>query len=93
MFTPGIYHLNESIHITNPNTVVYGIGLPTIIPDKGQDVIVADDVDGVNISGLVIEAGVQKSSVLLKVGEPGSTADHSANQSHYPTCTSGQAAM
>jgi chitodextrinase len=79
LFTPGIYHLNESIHIANPNTVVYGIGLPTIIPDNGQDVIVVDDVDGVNISGLVIEAGVQKSSVLLKVGESGSTADHSAN--------------
>ncbi|WP_127493637.1 immunoglobulin-like domain-containing protein [Paenibacillus glycanilyticus] len=78
-FTPGIYHLSDTIHVTNPNTVVYGIGLPTLIPDNGQDVIVIDDVDGVNVSGLVIEAGEQTSSTLLKVGEPGSAADHSAN--------------
>ncbi|NIK67259.1 S-layer homology domain-containing protein [Paenibacillus sp. BK720] len=78
-FTPGIYHLSDTIRVTNPNTVVYGIGLPTLIPDNGQDVIVVDDVDGVNVSGLVIEAGEQTSSTLLKVGEPGSAADHSAN--------------
>ncbi|GMK44165.1 hypothetical protein PghCCS26_12920 [Paenibacillus glycanilyticus] len=78
-FTPGIYHLSDTIHVTNPNTVVYGIGLPTLIPDNGQDVMVIDDVDGVNVSGLVIEAGEQTSSTLLKVGEPGSAADHSAN--------------
>ena len=78
-FTPGIYHLSDTIHISRPNTVVYGIGLPTLIPDNGQDVIVVDDVDGVNVSGLVIEAGAETSSTLLKVGEPGSTMDHSAN--------------
>ena len=31
-FTPGVYNINQTINVTNPNTVVLGIGFPTLIP-------------------------------------------------------------
>ena len=40
LFTPGIYHLNQTINVTRANTVVLGLGYATIIPDNGVD---ADD--------------------------------------------------
>ncbi|QAY65384.1 immunoglobulin-like domain-containing protein [Paenibacillus protaetiae] len=79
LFTPGNYHLEDTIHVTNPNTVILGIGLPTLIPDNGQDTMLVDDVDGVTLAGLVFDAGANHSSTLLKIGEDGSNSDHSAN--------------
>jgi hypothetical protein len=32
IFTPGIYHLTNSILITQPDTIVLGLGFPTLIP-------------------------------------------------------------
>ena len=47
IFTPGVYHLDDSIRITNPNTVILGLGLHTLIPDNGQPAMIISDVDGV----------------------------------------------
>ncbi|MEC0229497.1 discoidin domain-containing protein [Paenibacillus alba] len=79
LFTPGIYHLNDTIRINNPNTVVLGIGMPTLIPDTGKAAMSVADVDGVKIAGIVYDAGPNGSSSLLEVGPTGSSADHSAN--------------
>lgn len=35
ILTPGIYHLEDSINVTRPDTVVLGLGYPTLIPEKG----------------------------------------------------------
>ncbi|MFB9326075.1 discoidin domain-containing protein [Paenibacillus aurantiacus] len=78
-FTPGIYHLSDTIRITNPNTVVLGIGMPTLIPDNGQVAMSVADVDGVKIAGLIYDAGPLNSSSLLEVGPAGSSANHAAN--------------
>src|SRR5690606_28463795 len=32
LFTPGIYHLDQTINVDRPDTVVLGIGYPTLIP-------------------------------------------------------------
>ncbi|TVY07487.1 Ig-like domain-containing protein [Paenibacillus cremeus] len=79
LFTPGIYHLNDTIRVTNPNTVVMGLGFATLIPDNGQVAMSVADVDGVKISGLLFEAGSNHSASLMEVGSAGSSADHSAN--------------
>ena len=79
LFTPGIYHLNDTIRITNPNTVVFGIGMPTLVPDTGQSAMSVADVDGVKIAGLMFDAGAQNSATLLQVGPAGSSANHAAN--------------
>ncbi|GAB4086683.1 discoidin domain-containing protein [Myceligenerans cantabricum] len=80
LITPGVYHVDETIEVGNPDTIVLGLGLATIIPDGGVDAMHVADVDGVRLAGFLIDAGAQNSENLLQVGEPGSSADHSANR-------------
>ncbi|MFI2205098.1 discoidin domain-containing protein [Streptomyces sp. NPDC020192] len=79
LFTPGIYHLDQTIDVTRPDTVVLGLGLATLVPDNGIDAMHVADVDGVRLAGFLIDAGPVKSDTLLRIGTPGSTGDHSAD--------------
>ena len=79
LFTPGVYHLDRTIEVDRANTVVLGLGLATIIPDNGVDAMHVADVDGVRLAGFLIDAGPVNSDTLLRIGEPGSAADHAAN--------------
>ena len=79
LFTPGIYHLSNTINVTRANTVVLGLGLATLIPDNGTIPMSVADVDGVSIAGLLFDAGPVNSPILLQVGSNGSTQDHTAN--------------
>ncbi|WP_341538284.1 discoidin domain-containing protein [Paenibacillus pinisoli] len=79
IFTPGIYHLSETIQVNRANTVILGIGLPTLIPANGQVTMKVADVDGVKVAGLVLDAGPVNSASLLEVGPSGSNASHAAN--------------
>jgi hypothetical protein len=78
-FTPGVYHLNQTLNVTNANTVILGIGYPTLVPDNGVNAMQVADVDGVRIKGLLFDAGTTNSAALLTVGPSGSTASHAAN--------------
>ena len=79
ILTPGIYHLEDSINVTKANTVVLGIGYPTLIPDKGTPAVKIADVDGVKVGSILFQAAPTNSPTLLQVGEPGSKASHAAN--------------
>ncbi|TXK72267.1 Ig-like domain-containing protein [Paenibacillus sp. N3.4] len=79
LLTPGVYHVSKPIVVSNPNTVVLGLGLATLHSDNGSVALQVADVDGVKIAGLLFEAGSNSSPVLLEVGPKGSSADHSAN--------------
>ncbi|GAA0968201.1 discoidin domain-containing protein [Acrocarpospora macrocephala] len=79
LLTPGIYHVNAPININRANTIVLGLGLATIIPDNAATAIKVADVDGVKLAGFLIDAGPQKSDVLIEVGPASSSADHAAN--------------
>ena len=79
IFTPGIYHVSQTINVTKPNTVVLGLGFPTIVPDGGVVPMQVADVDGVKIAGLLFDAGQTTSPVLLQVGPTGAAAGHGAN--------------
>ncbi|MFF3404889.1 discoidin domain-containing protein [Streptomyces sp. NPDC002742] len=79
LFTPGVYHLDQTINVTRANTVVLGLGLATIVPDNGVDAMHVADVDGVRLAGFLIDAGRSNSGTLLQIGPSGSSADHSAN--------------
>ncbi|WP_328535648.1 discoidin domain-containing protein [Streptomyces sp. NBC_00344] len=79
LFTPGIYHLDQTINVNRADTVVLGLGLATIVPDNGVTAMKVADVDGVKLAGFLIDAGPVNSQVLLQVGPAGSSADHSAN--------------
>jgi len=78
-FTPGVYHVNQTLNVTKANTVVLGIGFPTVIPDNGVNAMQVADVDGIRLKGLLFDAGTTNSAALLTVGPSGSTANHAAN--------------
>ena len=80
LLTPGVYNLSQSIVVRNPNTVVFGLGLATLMPTQGTPAIIVADVGGVTIAGLLFDAGSSKSPNLLQIGSASvSIIDHSAN--------------
>jgi hypothetical protein len=79
LLTPGIYELENAIHVTRANTVVYGLGFATLKPVKGTAALTTADVDGVIVAGLLIDAGETKSPVLMEVGPEESKASHAKN--------------
>jgi hypothetical protein len=68
IFTPGIYHLDKTIKVKRPDTVVLGLGLPTLVPDNGIVAMAVADVKGVKLAGVMFDAGLVNSPVLLQVG-------------------------
>jgi hypothetical protein len=78
-FTPGVYHLDRSIDVSRPGTLVLGLGLTTLVPDTGAPIFSVADVDGVTLAGFILEAGPQSSSTLLELGPHGSAASHATN--------------
>jgi hypothetical protein len=79
ILTPGIYHLDRPLMISRPNTVVLGVGFPTLVPDKGNVAMTVADVPGVKLSGLMFDAGPVNSPVLLRVGTPKSRSSDPTN--------------
>jgi hypothetical protein len=79
ILTPGIYQLTNSILVTQPDTIVMGLGYPTLIPTNRNPAMVISDVDGVKVSGIIFDAGTTASPSLLEVGTVASSVDHSAD--------------
>jgi hypothetical protein len=79
ILTPGIYYLTNSILVTQPDTIVLGLGYPTLIPTNRNPAMVISDVDGVKVAGIIFDAGTTASPSLLEVGTATSSVDHSAD--------------
>ena len=76
ILTPGIYELTAPIRVTRPHTVVLGLGFATLRPVKGTAAMTTADADGIEIAGLLFDAGPNESPVLLEVGPEASHARH-----------------
>jgi hypothetical protein len=68
ILTPGVYKLERPLHILWPNTVVLGLGFPTLVPTHGNVTMDVANVPGVKLSGLLFDAGTINSPILLQVG-------------------------
>lgn len=79
LVTPGVYHLDQTLRVTRPDTVVLGLGLATFIPDNGVTAMTVADVDGVKIAGVLFDAGTTNSRTLVEIGPEGASASHAAN--------------
>ena len=79
LLTPGVYNLEIPLVVTRKNTVVLGIGMPSLIPTHGTAAILVGDVDGVRLGGFIVDAGAHSSPVLLEVGGLLSNKSHAAN--------------
>ncbi|HSY19954.1 MAG TPA: invasin domain 3-containing protein, partial [Candidatus Acidoferrales bacterium] len=76
---PGVYLLNGSLQVTNPDTVILGLGYPTLIPQTGTPALTIADVNGVKVGGLLFDAGPVQSPTLLQVGTTNSPLNHSSD--------------
>src|SRR6266513_2556387 len=79
ILTPGIYHLDQSISVTRPDTVVLGLGFPTLIPTNGNAAMTTASAKGILISGVIFDAGPITSPVLLQVGSGHARSDSEAS--------------
>jgi hypothetical protein len=79
LLTPGVYHLDQPLRVTRENTVVLGLGMPSLTPDRGGAALRVEDVDGVRIAGVLVDAGPHESTVLVEVGERFSHEGHRDN--------------
>jgi hypothetical protein len=79
LFTPGVYDLTEPIEINRPDALVIGLGFATLRPTNGTAAITTADVDGIDIAGILLDAGEKISPVLVEVGPQGSHASHAKN--------------
>jgi hypothetical protein len=85
ILTPGIYHLDQSISVTRPDTVVLGLGFPTLVPTNGNAAMTTARAEGIMISGVMFDAGPVNSPVLLQVGSGHARSD---NESSDPSTLS-----
>ena len=70
ILTPGVYSLDHPIVVTRPDTVVLGLGFPTLVPAHGNVSMLVASVPGVKLSGMIFDAGPVNSPALLQVGFP-----------------------
>ena len=68
IFTPGVYDIDRTIQVRRPGTIVLGLGFATLTAVGGATPLAVGDVGGVDIAGLMIDAGPVTSPVLLQVG-------------------------
>ncbi|MBO0868549.1 MAG: adenylyl cyclase [Micromonosporaceae bacterium] len=68
LLTPGVYNVDRSIEIKRADTIVLGLGLPTLTAVGGATPLKVADVKGVDIAGLTVDAGTANSPVLVQVG-------------------------
>ncbi len=79
ILAPGIYDLTSPLHVTRPDTVVFGLGFATLHPTRGTAAMTVADADGILVSGLLFDAGELRSPTLLEVGRGASRLRHAAN--------------
>jgi hypothetical protein len=79
LFTPGVYNVPQTIDVTRADTKIIGLGFPTLIPQNGNTTLDVADVNGVNLSGLIFDAGPTSSPSLLQIGAQGATDSHAGD--------------
>jgi len=78
LFTPGVYLLEEGLRVRRSGTVIAGLGMPSLVPVKGNRAICTGDAEDVVISGLLFDAGPLLSESLLEVGSEAQEPGHRA---------------
>ena len=68
ILTPGIYSLNQTLKVKRADSVVLGLGFPTLVPVKGIVTMRVSNAKGMLLSGMIFDAGTTKSPILLQVG-------------------------
>jgi hypothetical protein len=88
LFTPGVYDAARSIDVKRADTVVLGLGHPTLTAVDGAVPLTVADVPGVIVAGVTIDAGAVESPVLLEVGKKNGNKGSKKNDASNPTTLS-----
>jgi hypothetical protein len=68
LLTPGVYDVDRTIAVKRAHAVVLGLGLATLTAQHGVVPMRIADVRGVDVAGLMFDAGPVESPALLRVG-------------------------
>ena len=68
LLTPGVYNVNAPIKVKRADTVVQGLGFATLTATNGNTALTTADVPGIDLSGLIVDAGAVNSPVLMRIG-------------------------
>ncbi|MFL5926819.1 MAG: adenylyl cyclase [Gaiellaceae bacterium] len=87
IFTPGVYDIDRTIKVKRPDTVVLGLGMATLTAENGVVPMRVADVKGVDVAGLIFDAGPTTSPALLQFGkaDDGSSDDDHGRGNPHPT--------
>jgi hypothetical protein len=85
LLTPGVYNVDSPIKVKRADTVVLGLGMATLTASNGNSVLTTADVPGIDISGLIVDAGPANSPVLVQIGSKNGNNGVPHNQASDPT--------
>jgi hypothetical protein len=85
LLTPGVYNVDSPIKVKRADTVVAGLGMATLTASNGNSVLTTADVTGIDISGLIVDAGPVNSPVLVQIGSKNGNNGVPHNQPSDPT--------
>ena len=90
LLTPGVYNVDSPIKVKRADTVVQGLGFATLTASHGNSVLTTADVPGIDLSGLLVDAGPVNSPVLMQIGTKNGNNGVPHNQPSDPTGTAGR---
>jgi hypothetical protein len=79
LLTPGLFPLDDTLVVARSDTVVLGLGFPTLMPATGKPALRLEAAEGVVVSGLVVDAGATETETLVEFGLPGRRAGRADN--------------
>jgi hypothetical protein len=85
LLTPGVYDVDSPIKVKRADTVVAGLGMATLTATNGNSVLTTADVTGIDISGLIVDAGPVNSPMLVQIGSKNGNNGVPHNQASDPT--------
>jgi len=85
LLTPGVYNVDSPIKVKRADTVVEGLGFATLTATNGNSVLTTADVPGIDVSGLIVDAGPVNSPVLVQIGSKNGNNGVPHNQASNPT--------
>jgi hypothetical protein len=69
LFTPGIYELEESFKMQHPGNVIIVLGIPSLVSTNGTQIMGIADINGITLSGLLLEAWDYPGVCILQSGQ------------------------
>ena len=79
LFTPGVYQINGTINVTNPDTVVLGLGLATLVSNGGNTILQPPTSTASASAGCSSTRAPRTAPSLVQIGPSGSSASHASD--------------